>query len=88
VTTVYLLTETACGFFPRFGFHPTQRATVDSAVQQSVEFTSACSASTHVLVATLDEAAELRVANHIPFELPIVTTQDCPMRKSVLWRFS
>src|SRR5690242_9116425 len=66
-------TETASDFFPRFGFRPTQRAAVDSAVQKSVEFTSACPASTHVLVATLDEAAELRAANHIPFELPIVT---------------
>ena len=73
MTTVYLLTETANGFFPRFGFHPTQRAAVDSAVQQLVEFTSACPASAHVLVATLAEAAELRAANHIPFELPIVT---------------
>jgi hypothetical protein len=66
VTTVYLLTKTASGFFPRFGFHPTHRAAVDSAVQQSVEFTSACPDSAHVLVATLAEAAELRAANHIP----------------------
>ena len=73
MTTVYLLTETASGFFPRFGFHPTHRAAVDLAVQQSVEFTSACPASMHVFVATLDESAELRAANHIPFELPIVT---------------
>ena len=68
VTTVYLLTETASDFFPRFGFRPTQRAAVDSAVQQSVEFTSACPASAHVLVATLDEAAELRAANHTPHD--------------------
>jgi len=70
VTTVYLLTETASGFFPRFGFRPTQRAAVDSAVQQSVEFTSACPASAHVLVATLDEAAEQHAASYIPQDAP------------------
>ena len=32
-----------------------------------------------MLVATLDEAAELRAVNHILFELPIVTTQGCPI---------
>jgi amino-acid N-acetyltransferase len=53
VTTVFLLTETATDFFPRFGFRPTTRASVDPAVQQSVEFVSACPTSAHVLVATL-----------------------------------
>ena len=43
VRTVYLLTETAAGFFPRFGFHPIARDMVDPAVRASVEFTSACS---------------------------------------------
>ena len=70
VTTVYLLTETATDFFPRFGFRPTARAAVDSAVQQSVEFVSACPTSAHVLVATLDEAAELHAASHIPHDAP------------------
>lgn len=42
VTHVYLLTETAGEFFPRFGFHPIARAQVPPAVQRSVEFTSAC----------------------------------------------
>jgi len=42
VRTVYLLTETAADFFPRFGFHAVARADVAPAVQQSVEFTSAC----------------------------------------------
>ncbi|MCI0395791.1 MAG: arsenic resistance N-acetyltransferase ArsN2, partial [Chloroflexi bacterium] len=36
---VYLLTETAAGFFPRFGFQPIDRAHVPAAVQQSLEFT-------------------------------------------------
>lgn len=42
VRTVYLLTETAAGFFPRFGFRPIGRDAVDPAVRASVEFTSAC----------------------------------------------
>ncbi|MGA7731152.1 MAG: arsenic resistance N-acetyltransferase ArsN2 [Chloroflexia bacterium] len=42
VTDVYLLTETAGGFFPRFGFHPITRAEVPVGVQQSIEFTFAC----------------------------------------------
>lgn len=53
VARVFLLTETAGDFFPRFGFHPTERAAVDVAVQQSVEFISACPASAQVLVASL-----------------------------------
>jgi amino-acid N-acetyltransferase len=42
---VYLLTETAPAFFARFGFVPTARQAVDPAVQESVEFRSACPAS-------------------------------------------
>lgn len=53
VTTVYLLTETAGDFFPRFGFRAVERTAVDPLVQQSVEFTSACPDSALVLVATL-----------------------------------
>ena len=45
VDRVYLLTETAEGFFARFGFEPVERAAVDPAVKRSVEFTSACPAS-------------------------------------------
>ena len=41
-TDVYLLTETAGGFFPRFGFGEIDRAQVPEAVRLSVEFTSAC----------------------------------------------
>jgi amino-acid N-acetyltransferase len=51
VATVYLLTETAGDFFARFGFHAIDGSAVDAAVQQSVEFTSACPASAQVLVA-------------------------------------
>lgn len=49
VREVYLLTETARTFFPRFGFRPIERAAVPVAVQQSVEFTHACPASALVM---------------------------------------
>lgn len=45
ITHVYLLTETAAEFFPRFGFRPIARAQVPPAVQRSVEFTSVCPVS-------------------------------------------
>jgi amino-acid N-acetyltransferase len=54
VATVYLLTETATNFFPRFGFQPIARSAVALAVQQSVEFTRACPVSAVVLVLNLD----------------------------------
>lgn len=46
VRSVFLLTETADGFFPKFGFRRITRDTVDPAVQASVEFQTACSEST------------------------------------------
>ena len=39
---VFLLTETASGFFPRFGFVPRDRKTAPAELQRSVEFRSAC----------------------------------------------
>jgi L-amino acid N-acyltransferase YncA len=45
VTNVYLLTETAADFFPRFGFHPVDRDTIPSAVRGSIEFTTLCPSS-------------------------------------------
>ena len=45
VQAVYLLTETAATFFPRFGFHPLERHQVPAPVQHSIEFTTACPAS-------------------------------------------
>ena len=41
---VFLLTETAAGFFPRLGFEPVDRAAAPPAVRESVEFRSACPA--------------------------------------------
>jgi amino-acid N-acetyltransferase len=50
---VYLLTETAGEFFPRFGFRPVSRAEVDPAALQSVEFTTACPTSALVMALEL-----------------------------------
>ncbi len=45
VTDVYLLTETATAFFPRFGFARRERADAPDALLRSEEFRSACPAS-------------------------------------------
>jgi amino-acid N-acetyltransferase len=45
VRDVYLLTETAADFFPRFGFAIEDRASAPPALRQSVEFRAACPAS-------------------------------------------
>lgn len=45
VRHVFLLTETAAGFFPRFGFAPIRRDQAPAVIRQSVEFTTACCAS-------------------------------------------
>jgi amino-acid N-acetyltransferase len=63
VDTVYLLTETATDFFPRFGFQPIARADVVPAVQQSVEFACACPASAAVLALNLDSSATAVLLN-------------------------
>ena len=47
--TVFLLTTTADGFFPRFGFERISREEVPESVRQSVEFQSACPASAIVM---------------------------------------
>jgi amino-acid N-acetyltransferase len=49
VRELYLLTTTAEGFFPRFGFEVVGRDAVPAAVLESVEFTSACPASARVM---------------------------------------
>jgi amino-acid N-acetyltransferase len=45
LSRVYLLTQTAERFFPRFGFRAIARDDVPPSVRQSVEFRSACPAS-------------------------------------------
>lgn len=49
IRDVFLLTTTAEGYFPRFGFERIDRAAVPESVQSSVEFTSACPASAVVM---------------------------------------
>jgi amino-acid N-acetyltransferase len=49
----YLLTETADGFFPRFGFRPIGRAEVPEDVRGFVEFVSACPESARAMAAEL-----------------------------------
>ena len=46
---VYLLTETAGDFFPRFGFREVSRAQVPASIRRSVEFTTACPQSSLVM---------------------------------------
>lgn len=53
VRTVYLLTETAAQFFPRFGFRPIPREEVAPGVRRSVEFTEACAVTAQAMVAEL-----------------------------------
>jgi len=42
LAAVYLLTETAVAYFPRFGYRPLERTLVPPEVRQSIEFTTAC----------------------------------------------
>jgi amino-acid N-acetyltransferase len=46
---LYLLTETAAGFFPKAGFVPIERDDVPIEVRRSVEFTSVCPKSAQVM---------------------------------------
>jgi N-acetylglutamate synthase-like GNAT family acetyltransferase len=45
LSEVWLLTTTAAGYFPRFGFRIAERASAPGAVQESREFRDACPAS-------------------------------------------
>lgn len=53
VARIYLLTETAGGFFPRFGFRAIPRTEVGPEVQRSEEFTSLCPESCLAMVLEL-----------------------------------
>jgi amino-acid N-acetyltransferase len=57
VRAMWLLTETAADFFPRFGFEHATRDAVPAPVRASVEFTSACPASATVMRLLLRSAA-------------------------------
>jgi amino-acid N-acetyltransferase len=56
VETVALLTTTAAGFFPRFGFRAVERATIPVALHASVEFRAACPASATAMVLDVRQA--------------------------------
>jgi len=57
VRTLWLLTETAVEFSPRFGFEVTSRGAVPASVRTSVEFTSACPESATVMMLPLRSAS-------------------------------
>ncbi len=46
---MFLLTETAAHFFPRFGFRAISRGEVPESVRASLEFTTACPKSALVM---------------------------------------
>ena len=46
---IYLLTTTAEGYFPRFGFESIPRSDVPATVQTSIEFRSACPSTAIVM---------------------------------------
>jgi amino-acid N-acetyltransferase len=56
ITHVYLLTETAANFFPKFGFRQVDRSQVPPAVQTSIEFTTLCPASALAMELRLEQA--------------------------------
>lgn len=53
VRRVYLLTETAPGFFQRLGFDVVERATAPAAVRESIEFSTLCPAGAIALALRL-----------------------------------
>ena len=52
--TIYLLTNTAAGYFPRLGFAPVPREEVPAEVQGSLQFASVCPSTAAVLALRLD----------------------------------
>ena len=54
VRTLFLLTETAMEFFPRFGFTNVMRADVPDGVRSSIEFTTVCPDSATVQALSLE----------------------------------
>ena len=58
IARVYLLTDTAGEFFPKFGFRTVARDDVDPAVKESQEFSSLCPDSAQVMMLDLGEQQE------------------------------
>jgi amino-acid N-acetyltransferase len=57
---VALLTTTAAGYFPRFGFQPVSRARVPAALKATAEFTGACPATATVMRLDLERTRRKR----------------------------
>lgn len=51
--TIYLLTNTAAGYFPKLGFAPVPRDEVPEGVRTSLQFASVCSSTANVMVLKL-----------------------------------
>lgn len=68
IVRLFLLTTTAAGWFPRFGFAPLPRAQAPAALQASAEFRGACPASATLMAATLsaDAGATARPDARLP----------------------
>jgi amino-acid N-acetyltransferase len=49
VSELYLLTETAEGYFTRFGFHPVERDTVPTEIKSTQQFESLCPSSAQLM---------------------------------------
>jgi amino-acid N-acetyltransferase len=47
--SIYLLTTTAAGYFPKLGFAPVERAAVPAEIRASREFSTACPSSAVVM---------------------------------------
>ncbi len=54
VRRIYLLTETAGDFFPRFGFETIPRSEIAPGVQQSVEFKSGCPETAQAMMLVIE----------------------------------
>jgi amino-acid N-acetyltransferase len=54
LSSISLLTETACDYFPRFGFQITPRETLPESLQASAEFRGACPDSAIAMTLNLE----------------------------------
>lgn len=55
IQEIYLLTETAHDYFPRFGFRPIERSAVAPALHASVEWTGACPEAAQAMAFQIEE---------------------------------
>jgi amino-acid N-acetyltransferase len=62
IRALYLLTATAEGYFPSFGFTPVSRADVPADVQQTAEFQGACPATATVMCRAMPRSHDVTSA--------------------------